>query len=136
MDNSELLLKEMTEANGVSGYEEEVRKIMSRELAETADKIEYDRIGSVLGTKVGTKNDPRVMVVGHMDEIGFMVKEVTKEGYIKFLALGGWWGHVALGQRRNRSYLGGDWDHEASWKMVSMARSLGDADFSSGLFAT
>lgn len=99
MDNSELLLKEMTEANGVSGYEEEVRKIMSRELAETADKIEYDRIGSVLGTKVGTKDDPKVMVVGHMDEIGFMVKEVTKEGYIKFLALGGWWGHVALGQR-------------------------------------
>jgi phosphohistidine phosphatase SixA len=41
----------------------------------------------------------RVMVVGHMDEIGFMVKEITKDGYIKFLPLGGWWGHVALGQR-------------------------------------
>jgi endoglucanase len=34
-----------------------------------------------------------------MDEIGFMVKEITKEGYIRFLPLGGWWGHVALGQR-------------------------------------
>jgi endoglucanase len=39
------------------------------------------------------------MISGHMDEIGFMVKEITKEGYIKFLPLGGWWGHVALGQR-------------------------------------
>ncbi|MDT8299802.1 MAG: M42 family metallopeptidase, partial [Spirochaetaceae bacterium] len=49
--------------------------------------------------KKGTAADPRVMVVGHMDEIGFMVKEISKEGYIKFLPLGGWWGHVALGQR-------------------------------------
>ena len=39
------------------------------------------------------------MIVGHMDEIGFMVKEVTSDGYIKFLPLGGWSGHVALGQR-------------------------------------
>ena len=43
--------------------------------------------------------DPRVMAIGHMDEIGFMVKEITDEGFVKFLPLGGWWGHVALSQR-------------------------------------
>ncbi len=99
MDKTELLLKEITEANGVSGYEEEVRKIMARELNESADNVEYDKLGSILGTKIGTSDDPRVMIVGHMDEIGFMVKEVTKDGYIKFLPLGGWWPHVTLGQR-------------------------------------
>ncbi len=99
MDNTELLLKELTEANGVSGYEKDVRAIMTRELGETTEKIEYDKMGSIMGEKKGTGESPRVMVVGHMDEIGFMVKEITKEGYIKFLALGGWWGHVALGQR-------------------------------------
>ncbi|MCK4572864.1 MAG: peptidase M28, partial [candidate division Zixibacteria bacterium] len=99
MDKTELLLQEITEANGVSGYEEEVRKIMTRELSESADKIEYDKLGSILGTKKGTSDDPRVMLIGHMDEIGFMVKEITKEGFIKFLPLGGWWPHVALGQR-------------------------------------
>jgi len=99
MDKTELLLQEITEANGVSGYEEEVRKIMTRELGESADKIEYDKLGSILGTKKGTSDDPRVMLIGHMDEIGFMVKEITKEGFIKFLPLGGWWPHVALGQR-------------------------------------
>ena len=99
MDKTEKLLQEITEANGVSGYEEEVRKIMARELKGISDSIEYDKMGSIMGRKKGTSDSPRVMVVGHMDEIGFMVKEITQEGYIKFLPLGGWWGHVALGQR-------------------------------------
>ncbi len=99
MDKTEELLKEITEANGVSGYEEEVRKIMVREMKGISDSIEYDKMGSIMARKKGTADSPRVMVVGHMDEIGFMVKEITSEGYIRFLPLGGWWGHVALGQR-------------------------------------
>lgn len=99
MDSTELLLKELTEANGVSGYEQEIRRILVDRLSETSDRVERDKMGSVMGVKKGTSDSPRVMVVGHMDEIGFMVKEITKEGYIKFLPLGGWWGHVALGQR-------------------------------------
>lgn len=99
MDNTELLLKELTEANGVSGYEGEIRKIMTREMQGLTDKITYDKMGSIMGIKKGSSDSPKIMVVGHMDEIGFMVKEITPEGYIKFLALGGWWGHVALGQR-------------------------------------
>lgn len=99
MDKTELLLKEITEANGVSGYEEEIRKIMARELKGKVDEIKIDKMGSIMGVKKGSSTAPRVMVVGHMDEIGFMVKEITSDGYIKFLPLGGWWGHVALGQR-------------------------------------
>jgi len=99
LDRTELLLKEITEANGVSGYEGEVRKIMAREFKGNVDEIQYDKMGSIMGVKKGTSASPRVMVVSHMDEIGFMVKEISKEGYIKFLPLGGWWGHVALGQR-------------------------------------
>jgi putative aminopeptidase FrvX len=99
VDKTELLLKELTEANGVSGYEQEIRTIMARELRSVSDGIEYDKMGSIMAHRKGTSASPRVMVVGHMDEIGFMVREITKEGYIKFLPLGGWWGHVALGQR-------------------------------------
>jgi len=99
MDKTELLLKEITEANGVSGYENEIRRIMARELKGNVDGFEYDKMGSIMGRKKGVSDRPRIMVVGHMDEIGFMVKEITKEGYIKFLPLGGWWGHVALAQR-------------------------------------
>ncbi len=99
MDKTELLLKEVTEANGISGYEDEVRNIMTRELGPISDSVEYDKMGSVLGRKKGSADRPRVLILGHLDEIGFMVKEITKEGYIKFLPVGGWWGHVALGQR-------------------------------------
>ncbi|MBD3402413.1 M20/M25/M40 family metallo-hydrolase [candidate division GN15 bacterium] len=72
---------------------------MMREMKDTTDRLEYDRLGSVIGVKNGSSESPRVLIAGHMDEIGFMVKEITEEGYIKFLPLGGWWGHVALGQR-------------------------------------
>ena len=82
MDKTELLLKEITEANGVSGYEDDVRKLMKRELAPLSSSVECDKLGSVMGVKKGTSDVPRVMVVGHMDEIGFMVKEITAEGYI------------------------------------------------------
>jgi len=99
VDNTELLLKELTETNGVSGYETEIRGLMARELNPLTDEIRYDKMGSIMGVKKGGSVEPRVMVVAHMDEIGFMVREITREGYIKFLPLGGWWGHVALGQR-------------------------------------
>jgi len=99
MDKTELFLKEITEANGTSGHESDIRKIMTRELESLANETQYDKLGSVVGRKEGTADSPRVMVIGHMDEIGFMVKEITEDGFIKFLPLGGWWGHVALGQR-------------------------------------
>ncbi|MCD6250463.1 MAG: M42 family metallopeptidase [candidate division Zixibacteria bacterium] len=99
MDKVELLLKELTEANGVSGYEDEIRRLMARELEPLSDEIKYDKMGSIMGVMKGSADSPRVMIMAHMDEVGFMVSEITKEGYIKFLPLGGWWGHVALGQR-------------------------------------
>jgi endoglucanase len=72
---------------------------MARELKPITDDIQYDKLGSIMGVKKGTSDRPRVMIIAHMDEIGFIVREITKEGYITFLPLGGWWGHVALGQR-------------------------------------
>ncbi|MEE8577337.1 MAG: M42 family metallopeptidase [candidate division Zixibacteria bacterium] len=99
MDATEQLLAELTDAVGVSGFEEDIRAIMRKRMEPLTDSIEVDRLGSIMGSKKGSAADPRVLIAGHMDEIGFMVKEITPEGYIKFLALGGWWGHVALGQR-------------------------------------
>ena len=99
MDKVELLLKELTETDGVSGHEADIRRLMARELKPVTNSLHYDKMGSIMGVKKGASDNPRIMVVAHMDEIGFMVREITREGYIKFLPLGGWWGHVALGQR-------------------------------------
>jgi endoglucanase len=56
-------------------------------------------MGSVVGYHEGDVKGPKLLVAGHMDEVGFMVKKVTKQGFIKFLPLGGWWPQVLLSQR-------------------------------------
>lgn len=98
MDQTEILLKEITEAPGVPGYEGEVRAVIRRHL-EDITTIEQDKMGSIICKKAGLADSPRVMLAGHMDEIGFMVKLITKEGFIKFVPLGGWWDQVMLAQR-------------------------------------
>jgi endoglucanase len=98
VDQTTRLLKEITEAGGVPGYESEVRAIM-REYLEAVATIEQDKMGSFIGKHVGESEGPRVMLAGHMDEIGFMVRHITKEGFVKFQPLGGWWDQVLLGHR-------------------------------------
>jgi endoglucanase len=98
VDQTQKLLKEITEAGGVPGYEGDVRAIMRQYVKDVAD-IEQDKMGSFIGKHVGHDERPRVMLAGHMDEIGFMVTLITKEGFVKFQPLGGWWDQVLLGHR-------------------------------------
>lgn len=98
MDETEELFKELTEAAGVPGYEAEVRGVLRKYLEPIAE-IERDRMGSLIARLPGTADRPRVMLAGHMDEIGFMVKFITEEGFIRFVPLGGWWDQVLLAQR-------------------------------------
>jgi endoglucanase len=62
-------------------------------------EISHDKLGSIICKKAGTSETPKIMLASHMDEIGFMVKHITKEGFIRFTNLGGWWEHVMLGHR-------------------------------------
>ena len=92
------LLKTLTEAHGIPGYEAPVRAVV-REILGDLGELSQDKLGSVICKKTGESGAPRVMLAGHMDEIGLMVKHITKEGFIKFLPLGGWFSQVLLGQR-------------------------------------
>lgn len=92
------LLRELTEASGVSGYEREIREIIRRHLRDISN-VEQDRLGSIVCRKDGDSPNPRIMLAGHMDEIGFIVKMITDEGFLRLSPLGGWWGHVMLAQR-------------------------------------
>ncbi len=91
-------LKEMSEIFGISGYEDDVVEILKKKFAKHT-KVLRDRIGSVIAQKDGTDDAPKIMFAAHMDEIGFMVKEITKDGYIKFLPIGGWWDGNLPGMR-------------------------------------
>ncbi|WP_438358029.1 M42 family metallopeptidase [Brevibacillus dissolubilis] len=93
------LWRRLTEAPGTSGFEGPVRKIMQEYISAYTDEIIYDNLGSIFGVKRGDENGPRIMVAGHMDEVGFMVKSISEKGFISFQTLGGWWGQVLLAQR-------------------------------------
>jgi putative aminopeptidase FrvX len=98
MDETLQLLKELAEAPGVPGQEEAVRRVMRRHL-EPLGEILTDNLGSVVGRKEGPVGGPKIMVAGHLDEIGFMVTRITDEGYLKFQTLGGWWDQVMMAHR-------------------------------------
>jgi putative aminopeptidase FrvX len=98
MDPTIALLKELTEVSGVPGNELEIRTLIEKRL-QGLGQLEKDRVGSLICTQTGSAASPRVMLAGHMDEVGFMVKLVTKEGFLKFIPLGGWFDQVLLGQR-------------------------------------
>lgn len=93
------LFKTLTELPGAPGNEHDVRRFMRTQLEMYADEIIQDGLGSIFGVKKGADNDPVVMVAGHMDEVGFMVTQITDNGMIRFQPLGGWWGQVLLAQR-------------------------------------
>lgn len=107
MDDTEKMLKELTEVTGISGYEAEVRSSMKKYLAPFG-KISYDNLGSLVCAKTGDSDSPKVMLAAHMDECGFMVQQITKEGCIKFTRIGGWWEHVLLAQRVRIHTVKGD----------------------------
>ena len=91
------MFKTLTELQGAPGDEKRVRTYMEEQLSKYADEIVYDNLGSIFGVKHG--EGPRVMVAGHMDEVGFMVTQITENGMIRFNPLGGWWNQVLLAQR-------------------------------------
>ncbi|MBI3872840.1 MAG: M42 family metallopeptidase [candidate division Zixibacteria bacterium] len=92
------MLKELTEAHGAPGDESAVRAVMDAHLPGYAQRT-TDKLGSLIATVPGRGERPRVLVGAHMDEVAWVVREITKDGYLKVFPLGGWWGHVMLAQR-------------------------------------
>lgn len=105
------LIRSLTQANGAPGFETNVRKLYQTYLGEVSETIVRDNFGGVVGVKIGDAAGPKVLIAGHLDEIGLMVTYITDEGFIKFQTLGGWWSQVMLAQRmviqtRNGEVLG------------------------------
>lgn len=90
------LLEDLCNSFGPSGHEHEAQKIARDYGAKYADEVLYDRLGSVVFRK-GDKG-PKIMLAGHVDEIGFVVTEIDKKGFLRFHQLGGWWDQTLLTQ--------------------------------------
>lgn len=99
LDRTAKLLQDLSNAFGPSGYEEDVRTIMRRELAPFSDSLETDGLGSLIAVSKKSPDAPRVMMAAHMDELGMIVRYITPEGYLKFVTLGGWLDQGLINQR-------------------------------------
>lgn len=97
------LLKGLTEAHAAPGFEDEVRAVFVDELADVGE-MSTDGNGSVF-CEAG--DGPRVLLTGHMDEVAFRIQNITPDGFIQFVTLGGWWPHTLLAQRVSVRTRGG-----------------------------
>lgn len=93
------LLKQLTEAMGVSGNEGEVRAIIRGLVEPLADEVSVDRLGNVIAYKKGRTSHKRVMLCAHMDEVGFIITSVGENGMLKFKPVGGMDPRVLVSKR-------------------------------------
>jgi putative aminopeptidase FrvX len=82
------LLKSLSEAVGLSGYEDEVRDLVGEELGRYADEVRRDKLGSVIALKRGAEPRRRIMLAAHMDEVGLIVSQIEK-GFLHIAMVGG-----------------------------------------------
>ena len=92
------LLKSLSEVNGISGNEIEVAKLVKAELEPIVSTIEFDNLGSIIATKKAAVDGPKVLIAGHMDEVGFLVAKIEANGMLRLHPIGGWWNHVILAE--------------------------------------
>ena len=81
-------LKKLVEAPSPSGYEQPVQKLVREEMTGVCDEVRTDLHGNVIGA-LNPEGQPRIMLAGHCDEIGFIVTHISDEGYVHFAAIGG-----------------------------------------------
>ncbi len=92
------LMQKLSDAIGVSGYEDEVRELIHSIVEPLVDEVEVDTLGNLIARKRG-KRDSLLMLDAHMDEIGLMVNFVDDRGFLRFAKIGGWEDRILHGQR-------------------------------------
>ncbi|MFC4771985.1 M42 family metallopeptidase [Enterococcus hermanniensis] len=95
MTATDNLLMQLSNLDALPGQEEQVQKA----LQETIEgPVEKDAFGNLYFGDLKTKKK-KIALYAHMDEVGFFVHRITEDGFVYFYPIGGWWGHVILGQQ-------------------------------------
>ena len=95
-------LQRLLDAPGPSGYEQAPARVWREEASTFADDVTHDVVGNSyarISPRQGIANAPRVILAGHIDEIGFVITHIDPEGYLWIEPLGGWDAEVIVGQR-------------------------------------
>lgn len=94
------LLRVLSNASGVSGYEHTLKDTIISAFKDYSDEIVTDKLGNIIVLKKGNNNpnNIKIMLAAHMDEIGLMVKDIEENGFIRFTTIGGIDPRTVLGQ--------------------------------------
>ena len=91
-------LKTLVETHGSAGFEEDVQKVFRERLKDLCESVETDVMGSVIACLKDT-GGPKILLDGHSDEIGFLVRYIDEKGYLYLATSGGWDEEVMVSQR-------------------------------------
>lgn len=90
-------VEKFLDCDGISGFEHEISRVYIDEVKKHGAQISRDGFGSVIA-KVGS-NGPKLMYVSHMDEVGFVVQRIEKNGFLRISPVGGHWVHTILAMK-------------------------------------
>jgi len=104
-------LEKLSNACGVTGNEAPVRELLIQFIKPYVDEISIDRLENIIAIKKGKPGKPKIMLAAHMDEVGLMVKMITKDGFLRFSKIGGIDDRILLAQKvtvhtKNGAYSG------------------------------
>ncbi|HEV8266015.1 MAG TPA: M20/M25/M40 family metallo-hydrolase [Gemmatimonadales bacterium] len=91
-------LKKLLDSAGPSGFEQAPARVWRDEVQGFADEVQADVHGNSIAA-LNPKGKPRLMLAGHIDEIGIQITHVDDEGFLYFSGIGGWDSQVLVGQR-------------------------------------
>lgn len=103
------LLRKLSDAFGVSGFEDEVRDLVRTLVSPHVDEVVTDTLGNLLAIRRSSNPDANTLMLdAHLDEIGFIVKWIDQDGFIRFAPLGGWDPRIIPGHRVRIQTRSGD----------------------------
>lgn len=122
------LLKKLCELDGVSGREDAVVQLIRSEVESLSDEIRVDAIKNVTAVRKGS-GTLKVMLAGHIDEIGFLVFNIDDDGYISLAPIGGWAAENMIGHKvrihtRKGEVVAGVVHRRAAWLPEHSNRQL------------
>src|SRR5262249_14786452 len=82
-------LRDLSTLHGVSGVEQPLVGYVRKRVTGLVDEVQVDRYGNVTAIKRGRQERPRLMLAAHLDEIGFIVKAIDEQGFLRFDRIGG-----------------------------------------------
>ncbi|MBN9226569.1 MULTISPECIES: M42 family metallopeptidase [Legionella] len=92
-------LAKLTDLAGASGFEKSVRDVVKQQWQQSMNNLSVDGMGNLIGQYKLNQKGPNVLLMAHMDEVGYMIESITPDGFLKIIPLGGIPASVIFAQR-------------------------------------